>query len=61
MKLTITYKNGNTIEQSATAVWMDDNKLCYQMSMNPTPIFVKPVMIPLENIKSYKVIEEATK
>ena len=57
LQITITYKNGNTITDKTETASIAYGKFCYTPSINPHPIFVRPVMIPLENIEHLDVKE----
>ena len=60
LKITITYKkNGNMITEKAINAGYCDGKFCYTPYMNPSPMVVVPVMIPVENIESVIVEEVA--
>lgn len=57
LKITITYKNGNTLTDKAINAGYADGFFVYTPYMNPHPIFVEPVTISVENIKRVDVEE----
>ena len=58
MKLSITYKNGNTITQSVYWAETKDGKLWFCQKHDPSPVYVEPVGVPMENVEFFRVEEE---
>lgn len=61
MELSITYKNETVITTKVHYVTTMNDKLYYTRVMNPAPVVQTPTSIPLENIKSFKVIVKEDK
>lgn len=58
MILTIHYKNGNTLKQDVYYVHAEHGKLYFTVRLNPSPVFVAPTIVPLQNITGFEVITE---
>lgn len=54
-KLTIHYKNGNTLEQLVWYAHIEQNMLTYTRYQNPAPAFQEPTIITLEHIESFDI------
>lgn len=54
-KLTIKYKNGNTLEQIVWYAHMQENMLTYTRYQNPAPAFQEPTRLTLEHIESFRI------
>lgn len=57
LKLHLTYKNGNTLDESVNYLASDSKYLIYTVRTNPTPVFSTPVRIPLKNLASWELEE----
>lgn len=54
-KLTIHYKNGNTLVQNVWYAHIEENMLIYTRYQNPAPVFQEPTRLTLEHIESFEV------
>lgn len=55
LHLHISYKVGTELDQIVNYIHVEDGKLIYSKDKNPSPVFVEPVRVPLENIESFEV------
>lgn len=57
LKLTVNYKNGNTIENKVNYLHFENGCIFYTVDEQVHGIFQEPVRVPLENIVSYDLEE----
>lgn len=59
MKLTINYKNGNSLEQIVHWVAQQDDRLIYQLKSRPTCSIQLPTNLPMTHIDNYVIEDES--
>ena len=52
-KITITYKNGNTITDTVNYLHYEDGKITYTVDRQVSNLAFDPVVIPVENIVKF--------
>ena len=57
IKLTLTYKSGNTLEQIVKYIYVENNKLYFTVKKQIQNAIEPPVIVHLENIVSFDVEE----
>lgn len=57
IKLTLTYKSGNTLEQIVNYVHVENNKLYFTVKKQIQNAIEPPVIVHLENIVSFDIEE----
>lgn len=60
IRLTINYKNGNTLEHIVNYVHFESNAIYFTVKHQVHSVYTHPVCVPLENIESFD-IEESEK
>lgn len=55
MQLTVTYKNGNTMDQLIKCMKVEDATLCFILDTQVHGVFESAVKIPIANIDRYSL------
>lgn len=58
MKIQITYKNGNKLEQKVNWLHIEEGQIVFSKENKVGAIFSMPVFVRLKNIKELKVLQE---
>ena len=53
LRLTVTYKNGNQIQDLVNYLVFEDGNIVYTVDKQAHSVFQEPVRIPVENIERY--------